>query len=57
MPAANKDLCGAKWLGLLKKKDYASEPYENPSKRARELLLEFHTKHANAPRDYRLEAA
>ena len=44
-----------KWLGLPKKKDWTFESYENFSEGAWKLLLEFHRKHPNAPRDYRLK--
>ena len=44
-----------KWHGLPKKKDWTFEPYENFSEGSRELLLAFHKKHPNSPRDYRLK--
>ena len=43
-----------KWLGLPKKKDWTYEPYEHFSEGGRDKLYEFHNKHPNAPRDYRL---
>ena len=49
-------LYDVKWLGL-PKKDWTFEPYENSPNGAQELLLEFHKKHPNAPRDYRLKGS
>ena len=45
-----------KWRGNPKKKDWTFEPYENFTDNGRMMLLDFHTRYPEMPRDYGLKA-
>jgi hypothetical protein len=50
----NRVLYLVKWLGWPDRRDWTYEPYDNFSVGGQERLREFHLKHPDSPRDYRL---
>ena len=44
-----------KWLGFQSKKDWTEEPFEHFSVGGLEKLRNFHQRHPDSPRDYRLD--
>jgi hypothetical protein len=50
----NRVLYLVKWLGWPDRRDWTYEPFDNFSVGGQERLREFHLKHPDSPRDYRL---